>query len=194
MGLSLLNYPFTFFSVFTNATYNQNYASVTFVCVQLPRLRAEVMHKIILSIMFLMALSVPSTLAVTPTDARMSVRNNSTETGTVNWLSLSEGLKEAKATGKPILVDIYTDWCGFCHKLDRETLSAPSVASFLSENFVAIRVNAEDGKDGQAFAARHNVRGYPTNLVLDSNGTLLNSIVGFKSAENYLNLLQQTNR
>jgi thiol:disulfide interchange protein len=148
------------------------------------------MRRLVLSFMLLAAISIPAATAVSPTEAGMPFRS-STGTGQVNWLTLAEGLRVAKSTGKPILVDVSTDWCGFCKKLDRETLSAPPVAAFLSSNFVSVKVNAEDGSEGQQLAAKHNVRGFPTTLVLDANGTLLKSIVGFKSADKFLGLLQE---
>lgn len=92
------------------------------------------------------------------------------------WLSLSEGLKAAKATGKYVVVDVYTDWCHYCHKLDKEVFSVPPVAPYLAQNFVCIRINAEDHAEGQAFATKLGVHAFPTSLFLDSEGGALTGV------------------
>lgn len=109
------------------------------------------------------------------------------------WLSLPEGLKAAKATGKYAVVDVYTDWCHYCHKLDKEVFSVPPVAPYLAENFVCIRINAEDGAEGQAFATKLGVRAFPTSLFLDSNGGALAGvgIPGFVQSAEYLKRLEE---
>ncbi|HNJ93499.1 MAG TPA: DUF255 domain-containing protein [Ferruginibacter sp.] len=61
----------------------------------------------------------------------------------VNWLTLAE-LKAAYAKNpKPILIDVYTDWCGWCKVMDRETYSNDKVADYLNKNFYAVKFNAE---------------------------------------------------
>lgn len=109
------------------------------------------------------------------------------------WLSLSEGLKAAKATGKYVVVDVYTDWCHYCHKLDKEVFSVPPVAPYLAQNFVCIRINAEDHAEGQAFATKLGVHAFPTSLFLDSNGGALTGvgIPGFVQSAEYLKRLEE---
>lgn len=115
----------------------------------------------------------------------------STSSNQPAWLSLSEGLAKANSCGKPIVVDVYTSWCGYCKKMDREVFSSPVVAPYLAENFVCVRINAEDGGEGQAFAQKQGITAFPTSVFLDSQGRILSQLVGFKPAEAFLKKLHQ---
>lgn len=132
-----------------------------------------------------------STESATKIASNSSGIRTSTPDGKPVWFSLNEGLAAAKATGKNVLVDVYTDWCGFCHKLDKEVFAVAPVAPYLAENFVCIRINAEDQAEGQAFARKSGVRAFPTSIFLNSKGDQISQFAGFKPAETYLQKLQQ---
>lgn len=61
----------------------------------------------------------------------------------VNWLTMEEAESQNKVTPKPFLVDVYTDWCGWCKKLNATTYQDPQVVGFINENFYAVKFNAE---------------------------------------------------
>ena len=62
---------------------------------------------------------------------------------TVQWLTMAQ-LKQAYALNpKPILVDVYTDWCGWCKVMDKETYSNAKVADYINEHYYALKLNAE---------------------------------------------------
>lgn len=68
----------------------------------------------------------------------------------VNWITLNE-LKEAYTKQqKPIIIDVYTSWCGWCRVMEKETYSQESVASYINENYYAVKFNAET-KDSVEF-------------------------------------------
>lgn len=64
-------------------------------------------------------------------------------TGLVNWLSLEKAQELNKINPKPIMIDIYTDWCGWCKKMQYTTFADPQVAGYLNENFYPVRFDAE---------------------------------------------------
>ncbi len=66
--------------------------------------------------------------------------------GLVNWMSFKEVQEKNKIAPRPILIDFYTDWCGWCKHMMRTTYSNPSIAQYINQNFYAIKFNAE-GKD-----------------------------------------------
>jgi thioredoxin-related protein len=65
------------------------------------------------------------------------------ENGLVNWLTLAEAQEKNKQQPKPFLVDIYTDWCGWCKHMMKTTYSNPNLASYINANFYAVKFNAE---------------------------------------------------
>src|SRR6266436_2389769 len=52
-------------------------------------------------------------------------------------------LEKAKKDKKLVMVDLYTDWCGWCKKLDKDTYSDKDVAAKLAKDFIAVKVNPE---------------------------------------------------
>ena len=91
---------------------------------------------------------------------------------------------EAKSSGKLIMIDFYTDWCGWCKKLDSDTYPATEVVK-ASENFVPIKLNAEKDADGIRLAKKFGINGYPTVLFLDSSEKLQYKIVGYSAAKEF---------
>ncbi|MFC2098348.1 thioredoxin family protein [Bacteroidota bacterium] len=68
----------------------------------------------------------------------------------VNWLSIEEAEKLNKQEPRKIMVDVYTDWCGWCKKMDKETFTNPVIAEFINENYYAVKLDAE-GKEEITF-------------------------------------------
>jgi len=64
----------------------------------------------------------------------------------VNWVSIEEAEKMNREKPKKIMVDVYTDWCGWCKKMDKETFGNPVIAGFINKHYYAVKLNAE-GKD-----------------------------------------------
>ncbi len=61
----------------------------------------------------------------------------------VNWLTI-EQLSEAYAKEpKPIIIDLYTDWCGWCKVMENNTYGNAKVAAYINKNYYAVKYNAE---------------------------------------------------
>lgn len=65
------------------------------------------------------------------------------ENGLVNWLTLQEAQEKNKTVPKPILVDIYTDWCGWCKHMMKTTYSNQNIAGYINQYFYPVKFNAE---------------------------------------------------
>ena len=91
---------------------------------------------------------------------------------------------------KIVMLDVYTDWCTWCHKLDEEVYSDQKVADEVNKDFVALKVNPEKGKANKEFVERYQVRGFPTILFLNGKGEEVHRLVGFKPAEGFLEELE----
>ena len=68
----------------------------------------------------------------------------------VNWIQFTELSDKMKAAKKPIIIDVYTDWCHWCKVMDKETYQNSKVAKYINENYYAISFNAE-GKEPVTF-------------------------------------------
>ncbi len=61
----------------------------------------------------------------------------------INWLSIAEMQAAYKINPKPVLLDVYTSWCGWCKVMDRETYSNNKVAAYINEKYYAVKFDAE---------------------------------------------------
>ena len=117
----------------------------------------------------------------------------------IEWLSYDKGMAKAKEEGKPVVIDFYTKKCFYCKKMDASTFRDPEVIKFLSDNFVAVRVNGEArtmvSHEGERMSERtltraYGVRGFPTYWFLDSEGERIGPAPGYKPSETFLPLLR----
>lgn len=104
---------------------------------------------------------------------------------------VTAGLAEAKRDQKYVLADVYTDWCGWCKRLDRDTFSNDSMVKYLSGKFVCIKVNAEDNGPGQKLAHEYGVAGYPCALIFDRSGKFIGKIAGYRDPKVYQDAITQ---
>ncbi len=96
---------------------------------------------------------------------------------------LNAGLAQGKSKNKYILADLYTDWCGWCKRLDKDTFADPQMMTYLSSKYVCVKVNAEH-PNGRPVATKYKVNGFPCALVFEPSGKLIGKIGGyFKPAE-----------
>ena len=104
------------------------------------------------------------------------------------WLtSLDKALLKAQEENKPVIIDLYTDWCLYCKDLENKIFPAKDVALEL-EKFVAVRINGDESRD---IVAKYSVRGYPTILLLDKNGNFIDKITGLPNNELLITKLQE---
>ena len=106
----------------------------------------------------------------------------------VHWLhSMDQGKTLAKQSGKPMMVDFYAEWCGWCKKLDSEVYTKPAVVQ-LSEKFVNVKVDVDkNGKDAKTFG----VRGLPTIVFLKPDGTVLQQISGYRDSAEFVRVMTE---
>lgn len=95
----------------------------------------------------------------------------------IRWASsFQAAMSEARATQRPVMVDFYTDWCGWCKKLDAETYTDARVVA-QSRGFISVKVNAE--REGVQLARQYQVSGYPHIVFMNENGLVLDRIGGY---------------
>jgi thiol:disulfide interchange protein len=111
----------------------------------------------------------------------------------ISWeRSLRSALKTASNENKAIVVDVYADWCGWCKRMDKTVYSDPRVAALGSE-VVFLKLNAEDRGEGQQFARQNGVHGFPTTIILDRRGSVLNKTTGYiGSPDQFIRLVERS--
>lgn len=128
----------------------------------------------------------------------------------VKWTDLETAQKAAKQDGKPLLIDVYTSWCGPCRMLDKNTFHDPQTAAYINEHFHPVKFNAEGGDpvvyNGKTYTnpaynpAMKNMRNgtheltmaiapvngrvaYPTLVYMDASGQVLTPVQGYMTPE-----------
>lgn len=117
----------------------------------------------------------------------------------VEWKSWNAGLSAASSSHRPVLVDVYTDWCRWCKQMDRDVYARADVAQYLAQHFVTVRLNAEGGElvswqgrnmSARSLASSFDVSGYPTTIFLTSSGEHLVNVPGYVEPGRFLLLLR----
>jgi len=132
------------------------------------------------------------------------VTNTTSTTSELKWLSWNEGYPLAKKSGKILLIDMYTDWCGWCKKMDKDTYAKEEIIKMINDDFVPVKFNPEKtgikyevegktytGRQLFAMLVQNNRIGYPTTLFLYTNEKKIYMQSGYQNAENFKALLNQ---
>jgi len=127
----------------------------------------------------------------------------------VQWMTWEEAttLATTEENPKKIFVDVYTDWCGWCKKMDKDTFQNAEVAAYMSENFYMVKLDGEgkepitykgktfkfvpSGKKGYhqlALALLQGRLSYPTVVFLDENLNMLSPVPGYQKPKPFLNI------
>jgi thioredoxin-related protein len=150
---------------------------------------------------FVGALAFASVLVLTAMDSRPTPEP-------LEWITFEEAVEKSKTEKRKIFIDVYTDWCGWCKVMDKETFSDPKVAALLGGKFYAVKFNAEqkedvtfrgntfkhvgDGRGYHQLAASllNNKLSYPTVVFLDENFDMLMPLPGFRKADEFHKIAQ----
>lgn len=112
--------------------------------------------------------------------------------------SMDEAQRLANETGKKVLVDVYTVWCGYCRKMAAETYPSQAVKDAVEEHFYVVRLNAESEKpilfNGDEFteaelAAAFGVSSFPTTIFVSTQGEPLGIQPGFMDASMFSSII-----
>jgi thioredoxin-related protein len=122
----------------------------------------------------------------------------------IQWMTWEEAVAASLIEPRKIVVDVYTDWCGWCKRMDAQTFSDKDIAEFINTNYYAVKFNAEQKEDidfnGETYSfVSHGRRGYhelaaeitqgrlsyPTVVFLNEKFELIQSIPGFQGPADF---------
>jgi thioredoxin-related protein len=98
----------------------------------------------------------------------------------------------AQQQGKFIFIDAYTDWCGWCKVMDKNTFSNEKVASFMKNAFVSYKLEMEKDSLGKLLSMKYAITGFPSYLIFNQEGQLHTVLVGYMEVEAWLATLEET--
>lgn len=118
----------------------------------------------------------------------------------INWLTMEQAQELHSKNPKKIFVDIYTDWCGWCKRMDSETFTHPVIVDYINTHFYAVKLNAEQtdpivfrgvkyeneragqrrGAHNFAIAILQGRLSYPSVAFFDENLSLIYALPGYR--------------
>jgi thioredoxin-related protein len=114
----------------------------------------------------------------------------------IEWMKFEDAVAATESSPKMLLVDVYTDWCGWCKKMDKETFTDPGVIKYVNETFYAVKLDAEDMNRSFDFkgkkyteaemAAAMRVNSYPNFVIIDPTLQNITQLPGYRTAPQFL--------
>lgn len=127
-------------------------------------------------------------LAATVGVVAWSVAASLPSRGSVHWETDFQAARaRAKREGKPILIDFWAPWCGWCRKMDQEVYTDGEVAGLL-RRMVAVKINSDDHPE---IFRRLGGSGLPYTVFLDANGGRPQALQGYVEAREFRRLLAE---
>ncbi len=162
-------------------------------------------------------ISISVTLAFSLASAQQSAGNNGQAGESTQWLTIQElnqmvNKKNWKRKKRKIIIDLYTDWCGWCKRMDKNTFRNPEISEYINQHYYAVKFNAET-RDSIEFGnktwyyhkspgarrgtntlaiALGNVNGrlgYPTLVILNEDLQLIQALPGYKTVDQLMPIL-----
>ena len=153
------------------------------------------MNKLLLSLLSLSVVMLTSSFIEPPKEEKTAQQ--------INWVTIEEAQQLTKQEPRKIIMDVYTDWCGWCKKMDKTTFSDGEVVEYVNKNFYAVKFNAEADKSftfkGQEFTNPEftralRVSGFPTMVFFSEDFGKFQPVSGYRKAKEFLEMLKTFNK
>lgn len=127
----------------------------------------------------------------------------------INWVTIEEAEQLRLSEPRKIMIDVYTDWCGWCKRMDATTFSNPTLVNYVNTHYYAVKLNAEqrepitlggktynfvaNGRRGYNEIAHELLQGkmsYPTVVFLDESMNMIQPLPGYRDAKTMQPILE----
>ncbi|WP_299821536.1 thioredoxin fold domain-containing protein [uncultured Pontibacter sp.] len=125
----------------------------------------------------------------------------------IKWLTIEQAAARIKEEPRKVVIDVYTDWCGWCKKMDKSTFTDPEVAALINKHYYAVKLDAEGQEpitlNGHTYTFKPEYRShelavallngqmsYPTTVYLDEKFNMLAPVPGYLDAKNFSKILR----
>ncbi|GAB6097631.1 thioredoxin fold domain-containing protein [Desulfatiferula olefinivorans] len=105
---------------------------------------------------------------------------------TISWHSYDDGMARAKAEQKKVYINFHADWCGYCHKMERETFKDGQVIAYLNKNYIPVRIDSDKQKD---LARKYRVRGLPDHVFVAETGETIGNQPGYLGPRDFMKVI-----
>jgi len=159
-------------------------------------------------LLFSLSLALCSVVLLNNTSVAQTSATATDAPTSITWLSFDEAMELNKKEPRKWIIDVYTDWCGWCKRMDATTFKDPKVVNKINEDFYAVKLDGEYKKDitvhDKTFSFVPNGRrgyhelpaelmqgkmSYPTMVFMNEEVQVMQPIPGYQSAENLLPIL-----
>jgi thioredoxin-related protein len=139
----------------------------------------------------------------------MGAASSAPVNGVVKWMTFEEAVEKSKSEKRKIFIDVYTDWCGWCKVMDKNTFSEPKIAKILNEEFYPVKFDAEQRENvvfnGHTFkfvpsgnkgyhelaaSLLNNKLSYPSVVFLDEDFKMIQPLAGYQRPEEFHKIIQ----
>ncbi len=163
---------------------------------------------------FTSLLALPILVAIAFVSYSFSISSNDSESVTeeiapkIEWMTWEEAIEKNDKNPKKIFIDVYTDWCGWCKRMDATTFKDKEVVNYMNEHFYSVKLDAEQKEDivykGHTFkyvangrrgyhelaaALLENKMSYPSFVAMDEKVDRITIIPGYRQADDMLDVL-----
>ena len=129
----------------------------------------------------------------------------------INWMTFQEAVKLNETAPKKIFIDVFTEWCGWCKKMDQTTFKDPEVVAYMNENYYAVKLDAEMNDtivfNGYTFVNQGGINGrkgthqlavallqgkmsYPSYVMMSEKNQVITAVPGYMEPKDLLPILK----
>lgn len=122
--------------------------------------------------------------------------------GKINWMTIEQAEEACRKNPRKVVVDVYTDWCGWCKRMDAEAFTDSVLADYINKKYYAVKLNAEDQNNiifkekvyrfnpsnkanDLAVLLLNGQMSYPSFVFLDEKLTPIQTIGGYQKASDF---------